>query len=157
MNEKDFVTLQMAEELKALGFNEPCAYFYAINKKLRRYFNPDREWSSIETQIMHNSDIKLPYTYAAPTISQTLRWFRDVHGLYVHSRPEFYTEGINFNWQVLWYLPKENWIKDHTVAEWFEISDGTYMYGDNGEYPTQEDAELGAINKMIEIVKIRNN
>jgi hypothetical protein len=43
MKDKDFVTIQLAEELKALGFNEPCAYFYAVNSKLRRYFDSDRD------------------------------------------------------------------------------------------------------------------
>ena len=45
----------------------------------------------------------------APRVSEVLRYFRDVHGLYIHNVPEFYTNGINFCWQILWYTPKEKW------------------------------------------------
>jgi hypothetical protein len=82
----------------------------------------------------------------APTFSQAFRFFREKHGLYHYILPEFYKNGINFNWQILWYLPKEEWTNHR-------IYNGTMLYGDNGEYPTQEKAELACLKKLIEIVK----
>jgi hypothetical protein len=76
--------------------------------------------------------------------SNVLKFFRDKYGLYSSIVPEFYRDGINFTWQVLWYLPKREWTEDI-------INDGTMMYGDNGECPNFECAEIECINKMIEI------
>ena len=91
---------------------------------------------------------KLGFTEDASLYSHehAFKWFREKHGLYYSVHPEFYMDGINFNWQILWYLPRDKW----TIHN---VSDGTYMYGDNHEYPTQEDADLGAIIKMIEILR----
>jgi len=90
------------------------------------------------------------------TLYRAAQWFRDVHGLYVHSTPEFYVGGINFNWQILWYLDEKDWVYDD-AGNPILISEGTFLYGDDGEYPTQEIADLSAIRKMIEIVKKRNH
>jgi hypothetical protein len=84
----------------------------------------------------------------APLYQQAFRFFREKHGLYHTICPEFYRNGINFNWQILWYLPKEKW-SERT------ISGGTMWYGDNGEYPSHEEAELACLNKLIEIVKTK--
>lgn len=90
--------------------------------------------------------IKLGFISPFYNYEHAFKWFREKHGLYNSTHPEFYMDGINFNWQIRWYLPKDKW----TIHR---VSGGTYMYGDNHEYPTQEDADLGAIRKMIEIVK----
>jgi len=93
----------------------------------------------------------------APTIYEILRYFRNVQGLYVNNVPEFYSNGINFCWQILWYTPKEKWEYRKNDPEQpirHTLYEGTYLYGDNNEFPTQEDADLGAIKLMIEIAKI---
>jgi len=116
----EFIPYEQALELKELGFDEPC----------------------MSSRDVNNGEglIQLPL------YQQVFRWFREKYGLYHHIVPEFYTKGINFNWQILWYLPKEEWT-NHV------ISDGTALYGDNGEYPTQEQAELACLRKLIQIVK----
>jgi hypothetical protein len=65
---KDFITYELALELKQLGFNEPClASYYHAGKKLDipagfKYIN-------------HGE-----YTVLAPTYSQAFRWFREKYG-----------------------------------------------------------------------------
>jgi hypothetical protein len=79
-------------------------------------------------------------------ISKVLEWFTDKHGLYVDITPEFYYNGVNWNWQVFLY-------SDNPVPEENYYTDGSMMYGDNGEYQTKISAELAAIYYMIEKIK----
>lgn len=137
--ENEFVSYNESLILKELGFDEPCFGFY-LNGKVR-----------LDGKIEHClSQERVCYIYNAnclvPTFSQAFDWFEKKYGLYHAIHPEFYADGINFNWNVSWYLPKEKWTKN-------TVSDGTYWYGDNGEYPTRRDAELGVLRKMIEKVK----
>ena len=135
--EKEFIPYVHALALKELGFDEPCFGFYYPNGKLIQIHTigfPDDKKDCI----------------LAPLYQQAFRWFREKYGLYYYILPEFYKNGINFNWQILWYLPKEEW----TIHR---IYNGTMLYGDNGEYPTQEKAELACLRKLIEIVKKNTN
>jgi len=80
---------------------------------------------------------------ARPTQDQLQTWLES-NGMFISIAPEFYQDGINWNFQVLWYEPKEDW-------EWIEVPDdegrlikfprnivtGTGWYGDNGEHPTR--------------------
>ena len=120
---KDFILYPEALELKQLGFDEPCFGVYATKDGYVRKSAYDE-----------NGD--------APTYSQAFRWFREKHGLHHTIMPEFYKDGINFNWQILWYLPKDKWT-EHVISK------GTMC----GEYPSQEEAELACLIKLIEIVK----
>jgi len=134
---KEFIPYQQGLQLKELGFDEPCwAWWHITDCDIRFCYSDQRSpiINSQETEIV-----------GLPTYSQVFRWFREKYGLYHHILPEFYTTGVNFNWQIFWYLPKEEWTK-HL------ISDGTGLYGDNGEYPTQEDAELACLKQLIQIV-----
>lgn len=144
--EKEFCTCEQASALKELGFDECCTMYWRseIDGTMQLYHHQDNNfWDAVGS---NNSDDCKWVDCTAPLKQQALKWFREKHGLYVHMVPEFYTTGINFNWQILFYLPKEHWIK-HLVHN------GTFMYGDNGEYPTQELAENAAIEKMIDLVK----
>lgn len=79
-------------------------------------------------------------------LSIIFEWFTDEHGLYVDITPEFYYNGVNWNWQVFWY-------SDNPVPEEHHYTDGSMMYGDNGEHTTRIDAELAAIYFMINKVQ----
>jgi hypothetical protein len=132
---KEFIPYGIASILKELGFDEPCIGFYNV----RSLFVPDYKVAKLQID-----NLRLEKCCLAPTFAQAFRWFRDIHGLYHTICPEFYRDGINFNWQILWYLPKEEWTE-------YVICDGTVCYGDNGEYPSQEEAELACLKKLIEI------
>jgi len=133
--ENNFLNYKLASELKKLGFNEKCFGFHL----------PIDHDDYKKGDIIYHQD---KYEKDIPSIlwQQAFKFFRDVYGLYVHSVPEFYYTGINFNWQIFWYLPKEKWTK-------YSCNGGTFLYGDNGEYPTQEAADIAMIEKMIDIVK----
>jgi hypothetical protein len=72
MIDKDFITYELALELKQLEFDEPCFAYYNIDPYLKSpAFNLvkpfDHEWC-------------LP----APLFQQAFRWFRENHGLHQH-------------------------------------------------------------------------
>jgi len=136
--EKEFVTYNQALALKELGFDEPCIGWHNPQVNYKEV-TTDKYWAFHLTGEWENFK-------PAPLYQQAFKWFREKYGLHYCIIPEFYVNGINFNWQVLWYLPKEEWTEHN-------VNDGTFMYGDDGEYPTQELAESACIDKMIEIVK----
>ncbi len=162
-----FVTYEIALNLKKLGFDEECLGYYTGD-------NPYEE---------NNDDFNLRYftkndivddrggAILAPIYQQVINWF-DNKGLYLEITPEFYEEGINWNWQVWWYLPTEEWIKEN----YFDTTDmftnepkriffrnkdkfmvGTAMYGDNNEYPVRMDAIKRAIKECIKIESMGRN
>jgi hypothetical protein len=142
---KEFVTYEQALALKELGFDEKSLAYWFNETPL----NPEGQCLVYYQKPYDNTKITngviREYSWA-PLYQQVFRWFREKHGLYIHFVPEFYMTGINFNWQILWYLPKEKWTE-------YVVSNGTMLFGDNGEYPTQEDAENACLDKLIEIIK----
>jgi len=84
------------------------------------------------------------YTVYIPTWEEATH-FLENKGYYIHMGPEFYKDGINWCWQILWYLPKEEWTE-------YNIINGTYYYGDNSEFSTRRIAVKAAIEKIIEII-----
>ena len=68
---EDYVIFEIAKKLKEKGFDYPCIAHYDINKELKVV---------IREPIFWHSDV-LSYI-DAPTISQVLKWLRDVH--YLH-------------------------------------------------------------------------
>jgi len=155
---KDFVSYEIGLELKKIGFNIPNSHYYLYDGTFGTFsFYDESTNTELVNRVVSGLEDK---TCTAPRVSEVLRYFRDVQGLYVNNVPEFYTNGINFNWQILWYTPKEEWKcidGSPNIMNTYSIYDATFQYGDNGEYPTQEDADLGAIKLMIEIIKIGKN
>jgi hypothetical protein len=128
---KEFIPYEEALALKELGFNENCLCFYNHNGQLVRYMNPDKDWNSLQSQIIRNSKITLPDTYSAPTYSQAFRWFRDKHNLSGFTLP--WGEGL-FDYRI--YSTKE----------------GLHLFS-SPEYSSTEEAELACLKELIEIVK----
>lgn len=92
-----------------------------------------------------------------PTVLLALQWVGVNKGIYLSLHPEFYEDGINWNWQLWWYLPKEEWIErdyeDKSNGTYYTyIEGGTYMFGDNGEYPTKPEAEFEALNFALNMI-----
>ena len=63
---KEFIPYEQALELKELGFNELCLFYYGDNESLRIY---------------HQSEISEDLI-GAPLYQQAFRWFREKYGLY---------------------------------------------------------------------------
>jgi len=131
----EFIPYQQALELKELGFDEPCMCFYNNRKELKVYHNADKDWNTLEHQLLGNSKITLLNTYSAPTYSQAFRWFREKHNLggEVHC--------IRFNSERL---------KGYQYAI---TSENYRKFEQRGDYHTYEEAESACLNKLIEIVK----
>jgi hypothetical protein len=70
--EKEFVPYELAVELKALGFNEPCFYWYT---SLGRFVNSGK-----------SNQPPLDDACSAPTFSQAFRWFREKYKLHTEIR-----------------------------------------------------------------------
>jgi len=139
-NEKDFVPYEQALALKELGFDEPCMCFYNNRKELKVYHNVDKDWDTLEHQLLGNSKITLPNTYSAPTFSQAFRWFREKHNIDAWVQP-FTLQKSNGDL----YLPDETY-------SYFIFKYGVWV-GDGVDFLEPEEAELACLNKLIEIVK----
>jgi hypothetical protein len=151
--QKEFVPYEEALELEQLGFDESCFTHSKHKKKCEYHEQPGGcPLPNIHCNYPDCTVDESIESIPLPTYSQVFRFFRDKHSLYVHSVPEFYLDGINFNWQILWRIPKERWDKDKD-GRVRTFTTGTLWYGDNGEYPTQEDADLAILRKLIQLVK----
>lgn len=117
-----FVPYELAVRLKEKGFEEGCFGWYA------------KDGSFYTGNVSIHQGLLL-----APLYQQVVNWLDNL-GYNIKITPEYYYEGINWNWQVLWYLPQTQW-SDRNIV------DGTMMHGDNGEYSTR----LEAITAAIEI------
>lgn len=97
-----------------------------------------------------------------PTVPLALQWINDTKGLYLNLGPELYKDGINWCWQLYWYKPRNQWKSKKTHNEhpirlgeiitetyYDNISEGTYMFGDNHEYPTKQSAESEALSYAL--------
>ena len=125
----EFVTYEIALELKELGFDEPCL----------RVGNPNGHtmWKWIEVDgepptVNINDVIQVHYDEnwtQIPTYSQAFRFFRDKYELY------YTIEG--------------------SIKEGFQYFVYTYEYEIKSEelFDTYEEAELECLKKLIEIVK----
>ena len=81
----------------------------------------------------YNTDFRKTLFTQAPTFSQAFRWFREKHGLY----PDIYRIGKKFN----------------AGIEDMNIGSSKEMVVEGVDY---EEAELGCLKKLIEIVKRGN-
>ena len=123
--EKEFVSYEMALELKELGFDEPCFTYYYDNTNILEnelsihlYYG----WTYEETK-------KLKSTLA-PTFYQAFRFFREKYRL------EGAIYRLNFKW----------------ASQVFNIETSTYCFK-HELFETYEEAEINSLQKMIKIVK----
>jgi hypothetical protein len=83
---------------------------------------------------------KLGEDYEPKNLIGLLGWL-DEHNVIIHIQPEFYSQGINWNWQISFYNPE--------TFDDPDLMDGTGLYGDNGEYKTKEDALEDAVKYSL--------
>lgn len=140
-----FVPYELALKLKEKGFNEPCIAFIPDDD------HTDQEF--LQSQyFVHNSDNKgvTVVNLCAPLYQQVIDWL-DSKNIHISIHPEFYKDGINWNWQVLEYDP--NGEEDPLTHRYsYTTHRSTGMYGDNGEYPKRMDAVRAAIEEALKLV-----
>lgn len=74
----------------------------------------------------------------------------DYLGYNIYIVPEYYTTGINWNYQIFWYNPTKEWQKyKNGDIKGFFLTSGTMLYGDNNEYPTRNICMDNAISHGI--------
>jgi hypothetical protein len=124
MINKDFTLYPEALELKQLGFDEPCLFYYYGSNDLQSLIQID-----MPRLVNHNESI-LGTCYSAPSYSQAFRWFRNKYDLYA----DIYRIGKKFN----------AGIEDMNIGS----SKETVVEGVD-----YEEAELACLRKLIELVK----
>jgi len=125
---KEFVEYTKALELKQLGFDEPCFGHY------------QQEWhddgmTELEPSLQMVISKQHQHAYqicTAPLYQQAFRWFREKYNLDSHIKKDW-TDGVFYGYEAI-----------------IECEDG---FIDVGTYNTYEEAELACLNKLIEIVK----
>jgi hypothetical protein len=142
--EKEFVTYELALELKQLGFNEPCFGYYVdgelrgINLGMEELGGVEPYYQRFGFHTFSNHDIDNPnkIVVTAPTYSQAFRWFREKYHL---------IGGIEY---IGGQKPTTTWwdiyVIGHFNIDYKEMS---------MKYQPYEEAELACLQKLIEIVK----
>lgn len=147
----DFATAQLA---KKHGFDIRTEHVF---------YTDVEEFISAHEVIDHEISENITFR---PTQDELQTWL-EARGMYIAIAPELYADGINWNWQILWYEPKEKWEYVNTVDDddgkpvsyATRISTGTGWYGDNGEYPSRQFAMEAALVLALRKLNIyyRNN
>lgn len=73
--------------------------------------------------------------------------FFDANNLNVFISADYYPNGVNWLYQILWHTP------DYTETHYLDQFDGTGKYGDNNEYKTREEAEIAAFNHAFKLLE----
>lgn len=139
---KEFIPYEQALALKELGFDEPCFASYSPFKPYDLAYGYGY------------------YTYgnciAAPTYSQTFRWFREKYGLVHEISWSKYKGGLNFDYDVFsLVLPtdaelgdEDDIASDKSRETYDSLVDKDFRHK---ELDTYEEAELACLKKLIEI------
>lgn len=132
---KDFVDYQTALKLKELGFDEPCFLYWWKGES--GYILADIIYDEVRT-----------LDFKAPLFQQAFRWFREEHEL-SHS-----IELIDDSRHYYYYFKISDSKDRHYIDE--DCFDFCKTLRDDGKYSTYEEAELACLDKMIEIVELKN-
>ena len=125
----EFIPYEQALALKELGFDEPCFKKYIAGCL----------WSSPTTHETYQKIHPNSSDSLAPLYQQAFRWFREKYGLHPHFC--FFTDEKLWNVDIYAYL-KEYGLKTDPCTMKFKA---------------YEEAEYACLNKLIEIVKSKNN
>ena len=130
---KEFLSYDLALELKELGFDEPCFAFYGLSRD---------DYKTIRLSIFQNlktdylPDIHhLDVTCDAPLYQQAFRFFREKYGLHYIICKNIQMDGYGYREVILIPYMEEN---------------------ENTIFKTYEEAELECLKKLIEIAKEQN-
>jgi hypothetical protein len=123
--ENEFIPYEQALELKELGFDEPCFWWYDFEKELRK----DRIGvNSINSKYFLNGS-----SCSAPLYQQVFRWFREKYGYDVTIKK---------------CTPSEYKFEIEQL-----FVEGNNYYFIDFSFDTYEEAEVACLRKLIEIVK----
>ena len=131
--ESNFVSYQIAVDMKSIGFDEPCFAFYGLSRD---------DYKTIRLSIFQNlktdylPDIyHLDVTCDAPLYQQAFRFFREKYGLHYIICKNIQMDGYGYREVILIPYMEEN---------------------ENTIFKTYEEAEVECLVKLIEIAKEQN-
>ena len=127
----EFISYEMALELKELGFYEPCICGYNDYHLLRNKFSSSFDGDFVKWDVKYDKDLR------APLYQQAFRFFREKYNL-------FSCVQLHLNFPTRYYF-----IID-------EIGNDDFVYHTEDEtifYDKYEDAEIACLKLLIEIVK----
>ena len=111
------------------------------------------DYGKIEFQPIIEQFIEFPFAAQVGIFLE----FLDNRGIQISIHPEYYTTGINWCWQLLWYAPNREWKdfdginkKRNNKPYRPDIHSGTFSYGDNAEHQTPQSAYMAAIKLAFE-------
>jgi len=143
--EKEFVPYKLALQLKELGFDEPCIYYYKRNKQniFELYQNDLGEWyrnSDVGEALLLWGEKYDTKQCSSPLYSQVFKWFRDKKlSDSCVCRYQGRDDGGIYYYYVI--------TKDFGVEETRHFKEGFFTY---------EEAELECLEKLIEIVETKS-
>ena len=162
--EDTIVSFEVANLLKEKGFKELVNHYYLSNSEIREQkvhisYENDGDFYVEQDEFLDNFNDNFRETvsgdrcfgcnptiylerYSAPTQSLVQKWLREVHNIHIVISVDFYKDGINYLWQAFKY----------DTSKKFNC-EGTGCYGDNGEYPTYENALEAAIQESLKLIK----
>lgn len=101
MRTEDFVTYEQALDLKKLGFNENCIFFYSNRNHMKAFcvdsisiqYTPNNIGGYLNQN--KNTD---EYTCDAPTLAEVQKWLRRTQKISVEPFVYWYSEGKDEFW-----------------------------------------------------------
>lgn len=129
---KEFIPYEQALELKELGFNEICSFYYK-NKVIDDCINAPKT-NSVGEFISEN------FECTAPLYQQAFRWFREKHTYqcYIQFMNNSYAYWIGIKSIDFYYHSFNSTPRDMKI---------------DSSWETYEEAELACLKKLIEIAK----
>lgn len=139
----DFVTYQIALDMKLIGFNELCfGGYYSNQNNVNLWFFKEAKNSDRDERVKDGFA-------TAPTYSQAFRWFREKYNAHhsISRVPQGALDADAKNNNVLkkyvWYISKDS-------------LNPSIPKNENDKEDTYEEAELACLQKLIEIIKKSN-
>ena len=122
----EFVSYQIALDMKSIGFDEPCFGYYEIGEFV--FWHDSKQ----EKELLLNC--------SAPTFSSAFRWFRDTHNMLAN----VYSNASGFLFEY-----------HDTIGGTHRYDSEFSGPNDGGCWDTYEEAELACLIKLIEIIKTK--
>lgn len=131
--ENEFVSYEIALELKELGFDEPCLFAYYGKSDISNF----KESDHVLCGDRHNTSFQKDGRVSAPLYQHVFRWFREKYELDSYIKPSLLGTKKVYDFYI-WFTNKEG--------------ERDLFIGMNNEY-TYEEAEIECLLKLIEFVK----
>jgi len=141
--EKEFVNYNQALALKKLGFNEPCIAIYSnANPKTGLYTLKKYRLKLIKQASQKDKGVK------APTWQSAFRWFREKYKLEGFILPQ--NQGAVIDEEPIYFIAIISY-KNNNMEELFNSTNKETLL----HYNPKEEAELACLEKMVEILKTK--